>query len=110
MIKPDRIVLKPNEQQRQVLEYLKGLLGTADLHGADQKTIYWALEMSANLYHLFAIDKLLQAKGVQVRDPALFKSPAYQNVAQNAKKSTPADGFKGAQTEYVPLKKLSKGA
>ncbi len=88
-MKQDRIVLKPNPDQRATLDYLKNLVGTEELHGEDQKTIYWALDAAARIYHLFALDQLLAAKGFQVRDPLLFKSMHYQNVAKNAQKRVP---------------------
>lgn len=105
MTKEDRIILKPNKEQRATLEYLKALAGLNGIHGEDQKTIYWGLEVVARVYHLFALDQLLGAKGIQVRDPAQFKSPEYKKVGQNARKRTPWDPPKGALVGYGGPKK-----
>lgn len=85
----DRVVLKPNDEQRALLNSIKSMVGLESIHGADQKTIYWALEVVNNVYHLFALEKLLLAKGLNSLNKEEFKSPKYKNVRGNAKKSEP---------------------
>lgn len=93
----EQIILKPNEEQRALIDYLKQTVGLEGVHGEDQKTIYWALEFTKEVVHLFCIDKLLQFKGFQSQDYKQFISQRYQNVAQNAKKSIPKNGFEVLQ-------------
>ncbi|MBA7494356.1 hypothetical protein ES702_04931 [subsurface metagenome] len=90
----DHVLLKPNEKQRETLEYLKLLVGLKGVHGEDQKTIYWALDFTKQVIHLFSLDKLLKFKGFQSQEYEQFKSERYKNVGQNAKKSIPISGEK----------------
>lgn len=96
------IKLKPNDEQRDDIEYWKHLLNTQSVHGADQKTIYWVLSWARQVSRLFQVEKLLKVKGLVSQEYEVFKSKKYANVSQNARKvprEMATNGFSGDPIE-----------